>query len=431
MNALNKPLPHSLEAEKSVLSSIMLDNKSVFKAMAQLSESDLFSKKHQSIFKVMKELAGEEKVIDFLTMSEKFRSKGEADFVDLISELEDFVPTSHAIEHHIGIVKNKAILRGLIKTGYEFSEKAWQGEDLQEIIEEAQNRIYDFSLRQSSSIKAKHVFAPKEWGQSAHRLACEWMENPSAIRGIATGMPRLDLTLRGLKDLNIISASTGVGKTALGINWAVNIGIRQKIPCLYLNYEMNLDELGVRAQSILSGIPVSIIFSGKLSENFPYKKIVAASDLIQKGKLFISGNQPKTITTTISLIHQYKAQQAIKVVFIDYLGEIAPDKLSEKESSEYMTFGRWAQLLKNVCTSLGVKLVLLAQLNRDGEDNPKMSRVGGSWKIAQKADVFLIIKQEKNDHCLWIAKNRNGKEKFGIDIDFDKETQRIVELTDC
>ena len=86
------------------------------------------------------------------------------------------------------------------------------------------------------------------------------------------------------------------------------------------------------------------------------------------------------------------------------------------------------QILKNTCTNLEVKLVLLAQLNREGEDNPQLSKIGGSWKIAQKADVFLIIKKEKEGLEIWIAKNRNGKERIGIEIDFDKTTQRIVEL---
>lgn len=140
--------------------------------------------------------------------------------------------------------------------------------------------------------------------QESFERATEWMDNPQGVRGIATGFNKLDKLMRGLKDVNIISASTGVGKTALGLNWAVNIGIKQQLPCLYLNYEMNRDELEMRIQSNLSRIPINNIFSGRYNAKYPFAEIGKASEEIANGKLFITGNQPhKPKGKTASTVH--------------------------------------------------------------------------------------------------------------------------------
>lgn len=429
-----KPLPENQDAEKSVLSSVFRNPNSLFTATGVLSEKDFVSQRNRIIFGAMIDLSQQRGTrIDFISVADYLRQKGllkDAGDVEYISELEDYVPTSAAIAHHSQLVKEKSTLRELVKAGQELYENAWNGTaDPKELIASIQKQVFDLSLSSEGGNGTKHVLSPKEWAQESFNNATEWLEDPRTVRGIATGMNRLDMILRGLKDVNIISASTGVGKTALGLNWAVNIAIRQNIPCLYLNYEMNREELELRIQSILSEIPINNIFCGQYNEKYPFAKIGKTSELISGGKLFLTGNQPKNINTSIALIHKYAAQEKIKVVFVDYLGEIEPDAFAEKENSEYRTFGRWVGMLKNVCTSLGVKLVLLAQLNREGEDNPRLASVGGSWKIAQKADVFLIIKNDKKDgYGIYIAKNRNGIEKKTVDIHFDKDTQRIYEI---
>jgi len=435
MNApLEKLLPGNLEAEMCVLGAVFCDPNALFTATGILSENHFVSRRNRKIFSAMVELSrSQESCIDVLTICDHLRQKGVLDDVggiEYLSEIEEAVPTATAIAHHAGIVKNKFTLRELVKVGQGLSEDSWnEWAEPKELIEKFQRQIFDLSLSNEGSDGMRHVSAPREWAQECFDRAVEWMENPQGVRGIATGFHRLDMLLRGLKDVNIISASTGVGKTALGLNWAVNIGIEKKIPCLYLNYEMNRDELEMRVQSNLSRIPINNIFSGHYNAKYKVSEIGKASEKIANGKLFITGNQPKNINTSIALIHKYAAQEKVQVVFVDYLGEIEPDAQAEKESREYLTFGRWLGMLKNTCAKLGIKLVLLAQLNRDGEENPGISKIAGSWKIAQKADTLLIIKRDKQDgHGLFIAKNRNGIEKKTIDINFDKDTQRIYEI---
>lgn len=427
-----KPLPSNEEAEASVLGTILMDGKIIFKAMGVVADKDFYSNKNRLIFQAMTELARGEKPLDILTVADHLRRKDQLDDcggMEYLTQIEEAVPTTQALTSHCQAVQEKSTLRRLIKAGQALFEGAWNGTEApKDVIETAQNELYGLSLGMAGGGSAKHVYAPDEWAQSAFDLASDWAENPAAIRGIETGFPGLDLAVKGLKDLTIISGSTGMGKTAVGLNMAINIGIWQKIPTLYLNFEMARDELALRVLGILSQIPTSTIFAARYNAKYQFSKIGKAAEAIKSGKLFLTGNEPKNINTTISLIHQHVAQHGVRVVFVDYLGEIEPDALSEKENSEYRTFGRWVQMLKNICVSLGVKLVLLAQLNRHGEETPKMSMVGGSWKIAQKADTFLIIKKENKMDFLHVSKNRNGMEKFDIEINFDRETQRVTEI---
>jgi replicative DNA helicase len=435
MNApLKKLLPENLEAEMCVLGAVFCNANALYTATGILSEEQFSSRRNRTIFSAMVELSrAKESCIDVLTVSDQLRQKGVLDEVggiEYLTEIEEAVPTATTIAHHAGIVKNKFTLRKLVKVGQGLYEDSWnERAEPKELIEKFQRQIFDLSLSNEAGHGMSHVSAPHEWAMECFERASQWMDNPQGVRGIATGFNRLDMLMRGLKDVNIISASTGMGKTALGLNWAVSIGIGQKIPCLYLNYEMNRDELEMRVQSILSLIPINNIFSGRYNAKYPFAEIGKASEQIAKGKLFITGNQPKGINTTIALIHKYAAQEKVQVVFVDYLGEIEPDAQAVKENSEYRTFGRWLGMLKNTCASVGVKLVLLAQLNREGEGKPGLSKIGGSWKIAQKADTFVIIKKDLDDnYSLLIAKNRNGTEQKTIDINFDKDTQRIYEV---
>lgn len=431
---ISKPLPHSLEAEQSVLGSIFLDPPTAFTAMGILKASDFYFNKHALIFKAVTDLCNEDRPVDVLTVSESLKKDGaldEAGGLEYLSFLEDCIPTSKAISHFCQIVKNKAVQRKLIKVGESLYQKAWgETEKPETLIDETQNSIYDLGLELQNKGGSKLVYDPGEWSMLALETAAHWLENPEQARGIKTGFNKLDSVTNGLKDVNIISASTGIGKTALGLNMAVNIGIFQKIPVLYVNLEMNLEDLMVRVQGILSGIPCRTIIRGEYSSQHPFSKVDQATEAIKGGKLYITGNEPKNINAISGLIHRYKVQKEIQVVVVDYLGEIEPDSLSQKEGSEYLTYGRWTQQLKHVCASLGVKLVLLAQLNREGQDSPQMNKIGGSWKIAQKADVFMILSvDKKGQHFLKVVKNRNGEAPKTIELDFYKPTQRVAELS--
>jgi len=431
---MTKLLPYSQEAEQCVLGAVLNDSQAVYTALSLLEAEDFYSKRHGVIFQAFAELSRKETPIDFLSLAEFLRSKGtleEIGGLSYLTELEQVVPTSQAITHHSQIVGEKAALRHLVKVGDKITRQAWDEEDdPKTLIESTQNEIYNIGLNLENKGRGKQVFGPQEIAQLAAESAANWLEDPNKARGIQTGYARLDSILNGLKDVNIISASTGIGKTAFALNLASRIAINQKIPTLYLNHEMNLEELTVRLQGIISGVPPRNILNGKYSAEDSFQKVMMASEKIRDGRLFMTDNQPKTINTVIGMIRKHKALHDVKLVILDYLGEIEPTR-DELRESEYVIYGQWVQRLKAVCTTLGCKLILLAQLNREGDREVSKNKIGGSWKIAQKADTFLILGVNNNErHFLKIDKNRNGPAPKTIELNFDKETQRIYEMSD-
>jgi len=419
------------DAERAVLSSVLQDGDFLYSALSVISELDFISPRHRLVFTEMVALSQEGEVVDILTLAGRLRNQGKLDEVggiEYLSELEGCVPTPHAITHFSRLIKKKSILRMLANIGDNLLQSAMSGEDADDLINIAQNKIYNASLELQGIKSGTGVLGPQEIASSAFDSAVYWMENQGEARGLQTGFIRLDSIINGLKDVNIISASTGVGKTAFALNLALKIGVGQSKPVLYCNHEMNIDEVTVRMQGILSGIPINMVLKGRYNDMYPFAKITEASQRLSAGNIFITDNAPKNINAVIALIRKYKSQHNIEAVIVDYLGEIDSDRIADGERSEYLTYGRWAQQLKNACVTIGVKLVLLAQLNREGDESPSKNKVAGSWKIAQKADVFMILGVDGSGrHFLKIDKNRNGPAPVTIDLEFDKDTQRISE----
>lgn len=428
-----KTLPHNTNAEKAVLASCLMAPEAAFEALGLLSPADFYSERHQLIFKAVSALVAENKSVDVLTVNEILRDQSNVSGgLDYLSELEDLLPTAAAVRHHADLVKCDAVRRNLVRAGDNLTKLAWDGvEEPHALLDAFQASVFDAALDLAHG-KGSQILGPSALAQAAFDQASEWAEQPESARGVQTGFARLDGVVRGLKDVNIITASTGVGKTAFALNLAVKIGVFQKIPTLFLNCEMNIDEVTPRLQGILSGIPLWRVMEGRYDGQFPFQKIAQAAEKIRDGALHLSDNRSKNINAILALIRKYKAQHGVKVVILDYLGEIEPDTQALKES-EYITYGRWVQSLKNCCVDAGVKLVLLAQLNREGDSEPSKTKIAGSWKIAQKADVFMILSKDKrnelkNDLTLRVDKNRNGVAPVNIDIGFEPETQRMTEV---
>jgi len=424
------PVPYSDEAEKSLLSSVFRDNEKIHRAMSVIETDEFYSHRHRHIFDAMCRLSRKREAIDVLSVKDELMVMGKDEQIcdlEYLSELEDLVPTGEAVNHFAKIVKKNAFFRGMINLSQKiYNESYAMSGEAEDVANIWQKDFSDLSLRLYSKMHGNQVYDPEDMARKAFDGVIKRMENPG-VHGIKVGLPSLDNATMGLKPLNILSASTGMGKTAIALNFAVHIGIDQKIPTLYLNYEMEAENLLTRIQGIVSGLSVSNIATGKISKD-EFPRISDASNKIREGKLFITGNESKTINHTVDLIHQHVNLNGVKVVFVDYLGEIEPDALCRNET-EYHAFGRWLQTLKNECCDLGVKLVVMAQLNREGHDDvPSMSKIGGSWKIAQKADVFMVVGLDKGKgYYIKVNKNRNGIQPVTIPIIFDKFTQRIEE----
>ena len=439
---MDKMPPSDIDAENIVLGSIFIEPTLIHRVKSVLDVKDFSSLRSREIFKAMAELSSANDIIDVITVVEKVYSNGRLtdkdSVVSAVNIVESSTFTAQAITHNLRIVKEKSALRNLVNLGETLNVRAMkEQEEPSHLITDVQKSVGEI-LSDLDGIKNKNeILCPEDCANLAMEQMDDRINNPG-IQGVLTGFPTLDRTMRGLRRITVLSASTGKGKTTVGICIGCNIGIRQKIPTLYLNYEMGEGELLSRIQANLSGVTLDEIETGQF-RNSNRMKLMDTIPMLTEGKLYISGNEPKTIDHTINLIHRYKQEANIQVVVIDYLGEVTPDKFKyENRESDYHTFSRIVQTIKDECSHLDINAIILSQLNREGHGGvPGLEKVAGSMDIARKANVFLVLgfdEQLKDRYGLAsipnyikVDKNRAGRHPVTIPITFNGDCQKVEE----
>ncbi|MEW5804607.1 MAG: DnaB-like helicase C-terminal domain-containing protein [bacterium] len=417
--------------ERQVLCCILLDNKLIYQAIPQLSDDDFEDYRNVSIFRALKKLIVEEKRDADIALLRNL-----VDFEDSGSYLVDIfnaLPTAGRIDNYIQQVKEYSAKRALYRHFLASTEEVKKLDKLnfKEWLNQKEAQFTGI-LNSYRKEVVKDSFNPKVYTQRMRFLYQQYRENQADCRGPKTGFRILDEMMGGLRLLNILAGTTGAGKSTLAQNIALNISIQQGIPVLYINYEMEADDLHCRMTSCLSQVKSDKIKAGRCSVQ-EWAAVDAVIDLIEKtGTLHITDNASRDINDTVALIHYYKQRFGVKVVFVDYIGEIEGDSLAHKERNEYITYGRYTQTLKNTCSSLGIHCFLVAQFNRQGDKDksPQRSNIQGSWKLIQKADVFMALHYDDKEkqHNLTIQKQRHGKYPYKIGFNFHKDIHKFEEI---
>ena len=437
-----KMAPSCKESEMGILSAIMRENDKIHDAMSKVEPNDFLSRQCRVLYTTMLSLIKKDKRIDMLTMCDSLKNNSTLEDiggVDFLSLVEGFVPTSQALGHHCNRVRTLSLQRKFIDEMGGYVNKAYDmSEDPSSLLEEAYGSVFDMINQSDSKSDRKDVYTPKDMAERGFLDAKDRLENPELHSGLRTGIPNLDKHIKSLKDLNVIAASTGVGKTGLAMNIAINLALR-KTPVLYINLEMDIDQMLCRILSNLSGVTIDEIETGKYNSDSRFADVASIASKLEHSKLYMTHNKPKNISKIISLINKYSNKYGIEVVIIDYIGHIESDKLSYKENNRRISLGRYNQAIKNACTKLGIKAIVVAQLNRDGDKDPDLVNVGECWQLAQDADIFMILHYEmaKNSdpsgppeferYYVKLAKNRNGPAPRTVHINYDKTTQLITE----
>lgn len=440
----DQQIPHSREAEYSVLGSIMHSPELMPEAMSLAEDEDFFNTENRELFQLMKGLSKKGTDIDVISLAELYRNmgRGQDGHIEFLSIIEDYMPTGSMLANHCKKLKGLTIQRKFIDNMQEVMHKAGKiMDDPVQLLEDAHGSLFRLMQSAESNASYKDVYGPEEMATLGYDNAKKMFESPSENAGYTTGLPLLDKHIKWLKDYNLIAASTGVGKTGLAINIALNVAM-QKAPILYVNLEMNIDEIVTRILSILSGVEMDKIATGDYGENPEHFQLVARfAEELERRSLYMSDNKPKTIDHIISMINKYHAKHGIKVVVIDYIGHISDDRLAFKENNKRITLGRYSQALKNACTKLGIKLVIVAQMNREGEKEAEMYNIGECYQLAQDADIFMILYYEwitnvdkepgapdkYKQYLLNLRKNRNGPAPRIIKLNYNERTQLITE----
>ena len=238
--------------------------------------------------------------------------------------------------------------------------------------------------------------------------------------------------MRGVQDINVISAPTGHGKSMLALNWVVHIANKNLAGrVLYINYEMNRKQLARRILAIASGITYDEIYNRRFKSKENAKAYSDARSLLLEHKnLIITGNEPKTLATTMALIQEHVTCNNVKVIVIDHLGEITSER-DEYTMEHWIKLQKYVKELKNVTTRLGVRLIVVAQQNREGYNNGLgsaggLGRVAGTLELSRICDCFNnMYTTREGDNIIALEKNRNG-ESCKFKSKFDGPRQKIT-----
>lgn len=416
---IKRVLPHSAEAEKSVIGSMIMDAEAVVTAAEIISPEDFYGKQYGILFSAMLELYNEGKPVDLITLHNKLKEKDvpeELSSMEFIRGLLEAVPTSANIRHYANIVSEKAILRKLIKITDEISNSCYLGRDnLEIILDETEKKI--FGLIQS---RAKSDYVPIK---DIVINALDKIEKASKSRGIVTGVPTgftdLDFRTTGLQpsDLILIAARPSMGKTALVLNLAEHIVFKKDIPAVIFSLEMSKEQLVNRLFSQESKVDAQALRTGNLADS-DWERLIETAGIVGNSGLIIDDTPNISISELRSKCRKYKLEHNIGIVIIDYLQLMTGGGRIESRQQEISDISR---ALKGLARELNVPVVALSQLSRAVEarqdHRPMLSDLRESGAIEQDADVVMFLyrdeyyhpdTEEKNIAEIIIAKQRNG-----------------------
>lgn len=441
--SLNKLPPHSIEAEQWVLGAILLDNRTLPQVASVLDTKDLYAPKHQKIYSSMLIAYKKYDAVDLVTLSQELSFRGALEDVGgevyLVGLLEA-VPTAVNAPKHAKIIKQKAVLRRVGNLGCQMYLQSFEPDtDPESLIEMASQEFFDVSRCAAGYDPEKDVLSGYQIASQAYNDIIE-QKKPPQTKGLNVGFFDFDNLLGGVRGLTFITGDTGLGKSGLALNWVKYLAIEQKIPTLVLNHEMTLEASIDRLLALTSGVAIRRIEQYDKLDPEEIKKLTDALGIISESPIFITNNMPKTIAADIALIHQHSIKHELRVVVIDYLGEMARDELSLKSKDQYEWLGRYTQDIKDACNKLGVTPIILHQINRSGEQGKKAS--AGSYEPPRKADLWLqlyplMVRNEKKklvdsgDLILMVDKNRHGMSPAYFRLEYNREKQIFTEKGWC
>lgn len=418
-NLLKKIMPHNLEAEQSVIGSMLMDNDVIETAAETLTGEDFYAKQNGLLFDAMCELAAEHKPVDIVTLNDRLREKGapeEMQSPEFIRSILDAVPTSANVKYYAQIVYEKATLRRLIKITEEISKDCYSSTDsLENILENTEKNV--FNLIQSRNTREYEPIS--EIVINALKKIQKASETKGNITGLSTGFADLDFKTAGLQpsDFILIAARPSMGKTAFSLSILDHVVFKKNQSAAIFSLEMSKEQLVNRLFAMEAKIDAQNIRSGNLSDT-EWEDLAEASEVIGGSKLIIDDTPGISATELRSKCRKYKMEQDIQLVIIDYIQLMTSGGRSDNRQQEISDISR---SLKSLARELNVPVIALSQLNRAVESRtdhrPMLADIRESGAIEQDADVIMFLyrddyynpeTEKKNVAEIIIAKQRNG-----------------------
>ncbi len=433
--------PHNLDAEKGILSGILMDSELLYICEGiWLIPEDFYHKEHWYIFKWIKTLWAARKTIDILTLADQLTKDGVIDVIwwtDYLYELSWFLLTSSSADEYAKIVKEKSILRNILKVSQRIIGDVYEQKETFDILQTIEKRIFDLTQDTASD----QVHSIKELLDSRIEDYMEIVDNPEKIndKKVMSGYHNMDEMLWWFKpwELLILAARPSMGKTAFAINLLEHAAIKQKKSVAIFSLEMGSEQIIDRILSTASWVSMTKITKWRL-ESEDFSNIWEAMESLSWTKVFIDDKGSTTIPQIKSKIRRLKIKEWLDLVIIDYLQLMSGTSTwySGNRVQEISEISRW---LKELARELEIPIVALSQLSREVEKRvdkkPQLSDLRESGAIEQDADAVMMLHREDyydpdtdkkwlTDVC--IRKNRNGP-VGEVELMFHKETMKFVE----
>lgn len=412
-----KTLPHNEEAEQSVLGAILIDKHAINIVSQIIQPVHFYNSLYGIIFEAMLELTDERKPIDVLTLSERLKKHRDHEKIDVsvLTDLIGAVPTAANVEHYAYMVKDSATKRSLISAGTQIAEMGFDEEkEIKEILDRAESTV--FSISQGHIVKG---FIPiKDTLALSFDRIDELHRRGAGLRGIPSGFIDLDNLLSGMQNSNLIilAARPGQGKTAIMLNMAQHIAVKEKVPIGIFSLEMSKEELVDRMLVSQADVDAWRLKTGKLTED-DFTKLSEAMGQLADAPIFIDDTPGISIAEMRSKARRLQLEHNVALIVVDYLQLIDPGRKYDNRVQEVSVV---SQSLKNLARELNVPVLSASQLNRSvehrtGDRRPQLADLRESGAIEQDADVVMFLYRPDTEHTgptiptkLLIAKHRNG-----------------------
>jgi replicative DNA helicase len=419
---IERPLPHNLEAERSILGAVLLDNHALNAAVEQLRSEDFFLPQHRHIFERMVQLGEKQQAIDTITLMEDLARSGAleaAGGVAYLSQLADGLPRATNVDHYARIVKEKSILRNLIYSASAIQEQALAaGDDADVILDRAESTIFQLA---EDRVKAGLIGVKDLVKESFDRLEKIFSEG-RRITGLATGYSGLDNETAGLQpsELIILAARPSMGKTALALNMAENVALRQREPVAIFSLEMSKESLLLRLLASHARVDAHKFRTGHMNRE-DWGKVTKSLAELGEAPIWIDDSASSTVLEMGAKARRLKRDRGLSLVIVDYIQLVVPTA-NRRTSNRQEEVSGISRALKALAKELKVPVVVLSQLTRapEREDRkPQLADLRESGAIEQDADVVLFInrpnfykadmaEEDRAKAEIIIAKQRNG-----------------------
>lgn len=437
MEDITRIPPHSVESEQSILGSILLDKEAIITVTETIRPDDFYKEAHKIIYECMLKLSNKGEPIDLITLTEELRKQGHLDDVggiSYITSLSTIVPTTSNVKYYADIVKEKSVLRKLIKASNDIISLGYDGATkIEDVLEQAEKRIFDISQEKASD-DFKSINSVL---MDTYDLIEKLYTNKSDVTGITTGFKDLNKKINGLQrtDLILLAARPAMGKTAFSLNLVQNAALKGDASVAVFSLEMSKEQLVQRMLSAQSHVELKKIKTGTLDEN-DWPRIIDAMAVLSNAKIHIDDTPGIKISELRSKCRKLKIEKGLDFIMIDYLQLMEGEGNNESRQQEISKISR---SLKMIAKELDCPVVALSQLSRAPEQRadhrPMLSDLRESGAIEQDADIVMFLYRDeyyhpdselKNIGEVIIGKNRHG-ETGSVELVWLGEVQKFAD----